>query len=69
VAFLHLYVSSYLQPTTVLFNPISLIAKLQRLENTEAFTAMMTQIEVFGPLKRWYPTTRIHGITTQKTSI
>jgi len=21
-----------------------------------------------GPLKRWYPTTTVHGVTTQKTS-
>jgi len=44
----------------------------------EVFTVVKVQVEVFwlvtprrwrqqGPPKRWYPTTTLHGITTQKT--
>jgi hypothetical protein len=29
---------------------------------------LMGEEEANGPLKRWYPTTKIHGVTTQKTS-
>jgi hypothetical protein len=40
-------------------------------------TAVMFQVEVFwvvtpcsvhGPLERWYPATKLHSVTTQKTS-
>jgi hypothetical protein len=45
----------------------------------EIFTAVKNQVEIFwvvtlcsvvvGPLKCWCPTTTLHGVTTQKTSI
>jgi hypothetical protein len=29
---------------------------------------VFTVVKVHGPLKCWYPTTTLHGVTTQKTS-
>jgi len=40
---------------------------ITRHHNTEDLTSSPWRCKQHGPLKRWYPTTILHGIVTQKT--